>query len=253
MQKPFVEPEAGYQFEPRVITVSKQYQDEKLLSCGLEPARYQGHVDISFLIGLGIQFGIQNGISAEGNVNMLQSLSQSRAIPLDEPLTAKGFIANVTSVPRGRVIDTKVWFEDAEGVEVADASRRSLKPDPAKVGTRGAGERPAPVLEQPWDVLGEFTLNPDQVVEYSSEGNSIHYEPEAARQAGFRAPIIGGGMGVHYIMHGLWQEGIQAAVGMDIYFRRPIFWDERFSLVRNNQAAGLVRPDGKVLTEVKLG
>ena len=37
------------------------------------------------------------------------------------------------------------------------------------------------------------------------EGNSIHYEQEAAEQAGFRAPLIGGGMGVHYLTAEMWR------------------------------------------------
>ena len=135
---------------------------------------------------------------------------------------------------------------------MVDASRRSLKPDPNRVGTRGAGERPAPALVAPWAELEEFTLTPENVVRYSSEGNSIHYEPEAAKKAGFRAPIIGGGMGVHYLMDALWKESTPQSVDLDIYFRRPIFWDDKFTVVKNHEALGLIRRDGKVLTEAKL-
>ena len=252
MQKPFVEPEAGYQFDPESLTVESQHQSEKLLSCGLDPAVFKSYVDISFFIGLGIHFGIRNGISAEGNVNMLQRLSQSRPVELGEELVVKGFIREVQAVPRGRVVDTEVWFEDQQGIKVVDASRRSLKPDPNRVGTRGAGERPAPALVAPWAELEEFTLTPKNVVRYSSEGNSIHYEPEAAKKAGFRAPIIGGGMGVHYLMDALWKESAPQSVDLDIYFRRPIFWDDKFTVVKNHEALGLIRRDGKVLTEAKL-
>ena len=42
---------------------------------------------------------------------------------------------------------------------------------------------------------GIVELTPQAVRDYSVEGNSIHYEEKAAARAGFRAPIIGGGMG----------------------------------------------------------
>jgi hypothetical protein len=62
------------------------------------------------------------------------------------------------------------------------------------------------------------------------EGNSIHYEMEPAQKAGFRAPLIGGGMGVHFLMAELWQghkhSGGPQAFDAEIYFRRPIFWDD---------------------------
>ena len=74
----------------------------------------------------------------EGNVNMLQSLVQHRPARLDELLTVRGEIVAVTEVPRGRAIDTEVVFEDAAGERVISANRRSLKPDPAKAGSRGA-------------------------------------------------------------------------------------------------------------------
>jgi hypothetical protein len=62
------------------------------------------------------------------------------------------------------------------------------------------------------------------------EGNSIHYEMEPAQKAGFRAPLIGGGMGVHFLMAELWRghkhSGGPQAFDAEIYFRRPIFWDD---------------------------
>ena len=71
-----------------------------------------------------------------------------------------------------------------------------------------------------------YQLTPDRVKSYSVEGNSIHYEQEAAERAGFRAPLIGGGMGVHYLTAQMWQDRRPSFFDVSIYFRRPIFWDE---------------------------
>lgn len=226
------EPVAGFQYQPATVTISAAMQQQKLTACGLDAGLFGDCVDPSFYIGEAIHAGINSGISAEGNVNMLQTLTQHRPAGLGEELQVHGQITAVTEVPRGRTVDTEVVFESKTGERVISANRRSLKPNPEKVGSRGAGERPAPVVA---DVsvlrqLTEHTLTPEQVVDYSREGNSIHYDLDAARAAGFRAPIIGGGMGVHYLLAALMAEFAPEFLDLDIYFRRPIFWDDVFTV-----------------------
>lgn len=252
----WTEPVQGFEYREDTVQISRDCQAEKLGLCGIDPACFGDTVDASFFIGLAIRAGVASGISAEGNVNMLQSLVQHRPARLDEPLRVRGRITAVTEVPRGRTIDTHVWFEDDGGRRVISARRRSLKPDPAKA-SRGAGERPPPVLNDPASatVLAEHLLTPAMVVAYSEAGNSIHYDLQAARKAGFRAPLIGGGMGVHFLMAALYAERRRESFDLDIFFRRPIFWDDDFRVVRESQGMGLVRElDGriKVLTEARI-
>ena len=251
-------PEEGFEFEPATIVVTSEHQAEKLSACGLRHSIFDGFVDTSFYIGLGIHAGINNGISAEGNVNMLQNLIQHRPVSLGEELTVKGYIRKITEVPRGVTVDTEVWFEGEDGKRAVSASRRSLKPDPRKKSARGAGDRPAPVVEATTQLqrLGQYQLTPDAVKSYSQEGNSIHYEMDAANRAGFRAPIIGGGMGVHYLVHSLMQHYKPHSFELSIYFRRPIFWDDAFTVGADTageswRAVCLFRDD-KVLTEAKI-
>jgi len=256
----WIEPAQGYKYVEDEVVVSAQYQAEKLTACGIDSSIFGDFVDPSFFIGLAIHAGINSGISAEGNINMLQSIRQHRPVRVDEVLTVNGEIEAVTQVPRGRTIDTMVSFTDQHGSVVITANRRSLKPDADKSG-RGAGERPPLVIE---DVscleLGQqYQLTPQGVCGYSMEGNSIHYEVEAAQLAGFRAPLIGGGMGVHYLLAELWkrQNGKPVTtLSMDVYFRRPIFWDEQvtvgFQQEERLTAMALLKPGGKVGTELAL-
>ena len=252
------EPVAGFEFEPDEIIVTEEYQAEKLDACGLDSSVFKGCVDASFYIGLGIHAGIKNGISAEGNVNMLTALIQHRPVLLGEPLTVKGYIKQVSEVPRGATIETDVWFEGKDGKRAISAPRMSLKPDPSKAGSRGAGERPAPVIAEIETLtqFDEYQLTPDRVKDYSTEGNSIHYEMDAANNAGFRAPIIGGGMGVHYLLHTLTRHCSPKSFDLSVYFRRPIFWDDAFTVAAdtstNNWRAICLRREGKVLTEASI-
>lgn len=251
----WIDPHAGFTYESATVVINREQQVEKLAACGLDPNIFGDAVDPSFFIGEAIHAGINSGISAEGNVNMLQSLVMHRPALLGEPLRVNGRISAVTAVPRGRTIDTEVWFDAEDGSRVITANRRSLKPDPDKPGGRGAGERPPPVIEDPsgLEELGRFTLTPSLVKNYSREGNSIHYDVDAARQAGFRAPLIGGGQGVHYLLACLWPRYQPRTLDLDIYFRRPVFWDETFLVVMAPGAAAIcIAREGKVATEARI-
>ncbi len=260
------EPAVGFEIVSRPLSVTAAHQAEKLEAAGVDPATFGDTVDPSFFIGIGIQAGIRSGISAQGNVNMVQRLTQKRPVQLGETLRVKGHIDAINEVPRGHTVSTVITFEDADGHVVVDASRTSLKPDPSRAGRRGAGDRPPPVVPEPHlaSVIDEHQLTPERVKAYSTEGNAIHYEEEAARKAGFRAPMIGGGMGVHYLAALLWSRGVPTELDLSIFFRRPIFWDERFTaavlgepddrssweglcLLRDEGEAGL-----KVLTEARV-
>lgn len=254
----FVDPEEGFELLRRPVTVTADEQAEKHEVCGLDTAVFQGNIDVSFFIRLGIHAGIVSGISAEGNINMVQSLIQHRPVPLGEPLTVRGTITKVEAVPRGQAVETDVWFEDADGERAVSAWRRSLRPTPGAAG-RGAGARPAPVVTDvdALDVDATHTLTPECVKAFSSEGNSIHYDMDAAVRAGFRAPMIGGGMGVHYLMTSLWARKAPASFDLDIFFRRPIFWDDTFAVAftPSMDATCLWRDEAgtkKVLTEAAI-
>jgi acyl dehydratase len=279
----WVVPHQGFNYLPDTVAVTAAHQIDKLLACGIDADIFAGHVDPAFFIGIAIHAGINSGISAEGNINMLQSLRMHRPVLLDEELAVKGQIVAVTEVPRGLRVDTDVWFEDTHGQRVISAPRTSLRPDPQRAESKshsadvtdkdkgkdkGAGERPQPVVDDlsALEFLASYQLTPDGVRAYSMEGNSIHYEMEPAQKAGFRAPLIGGGMGVHFLMAELWQAHKQSggpeAFDAEIYFRRPIFWDDAVAVYsRADEKSGLnamallkedAQGNNKVGTEISL-
>ncbi len=251
----WVDPHAGFRYVTDTVTVDAAHQAEKLGACGIDAGVFATDVDPAFYIGLAIHAGINSGISAEGNINMSNTIIQHRPVRLGETLTVDGEIVAVDEVPRGQSVRTEVRFVDARGGLAITANRTSLRPDPTKVGTRGAGVKPAPLVHavSGLEPHGRFNLTPEGVKNYSSEGNSIHYEPAAAVAAGFRAPIIGGGMGVHFLTAALWAVSRPTSFGMDVYFRRPIFWDETVQVYMDDVPPGvlaLVKDEGKAGTEI---
>ena len=251
----WIEPYAGFELTSTILSVETSYQSEKLTALDIDPEYYRGWIDPAFFIGISIQAGIDSGISAEGNVNMLTRLKVLRAPRLDEPMRVTGKIESVTEVPRGLRISTNVAFEATSGETLISVPRESLKPvakaSDSPISSRGAGSRPPPVIQSTSDleIREHRDLQPEQTLGYSREGNAIHYDEAVAQQAGFRAPIIGGGQGVHYLTRAFWNLGAQS--DWEIYFRRPIFWDDHIQVgsLTNQKGLALYRGE-KVLTEV---
>jgi len=254
----WIEPYKGYRFQPRAMTVEATEQARLVELCGIDPAVFGECIDPAGFISLAIQEGVRNGIHANGTVNMVNTLVQHRQMKLGEPLTVTGEILDVEDVPRGRVATSAVYFSAADGKAGLTSRRKSLRPDAAKVGTRGAGAQPTPVIQDvaQLQTVGKFTLIPESVKAYTGPHNPIHFDPEAAQRSGFRAPIIGGGQGVRFLTAEIWRRFQPQVLELEAYFRRPIFWDDTVTVMvdeRGGQwrAICLVKGD-KVATEARI-
>jgi hypothetical protein len=254
----WIEPYKGYRFKVRQMTVEPAEQAHLIALCGIDPAVFGDAIDPSGFISLAIQEGVRNGVHANGTVNMGNRIVQHRRMRLGEPLTVTGEILDVEEVPRGKVAISETWFSGADGMVALTSHRRSLRPAPAKVGTRGAGEQPPPVIGDVarLKALATYTLTPEGVRAYSTPLNPIHFDPEAARRGGFRAPIIGGGQGVRFLTAEIWRRFHPEVLDIDVHFRRPIFWDDTVTVMVDERdgdwrAIGLVKED-KVATEARI-
>ena len=254
----WIEPYKGMKFESRVMTVEPAEQERLVGVCGIDPGVFGDKMDPAGFISLAIQEGVRNKVHANATINMVQRLIQHRPLTLGEPLTVSGEILDVEEVPRGRVATSEVWWSGADGKRSLTAGRKSLRPDASKVGTRGAGERPAPVIADVTALkqVGRFTLTPEIVKAYSGPHNPIHFDPEVAKRNGYRAPIMGGTQCVRFLTAEIWRRFAPQTLDLDIYFRRPLFWDDTFEVMVDERdgtwkAIGLAK-DGKVATEARI-
>lgn len=254
-----MEPYAGFEYQARAMTVEAAEQNRLNALCDIGPEVFGEDMDPSGFISLAIQEGVRNRIHANGTVNMAQRIAMHRPMRLGEALTVRGRILEVQEVPRGRVATSETWYEGADGLRALTSGRSSLRPDAAIAATaRGAGEKPAVIVADPAALrrVAGYTLTPAAVSAYSGPHNPIHFDPEAARRGGFRAPIIGGGQGVRFLTAEIWKRGRPQALDMEINFRRPIFWDDAVAVLVQETggvwtAMCLVR-DGKVCTEARI-
>ena len=258
-EAPSIRPYKGFRYKEREMIVDPADEARLLSHCGIDVALFGGNIDPAAFISLAIQEGVRNGISANGGVNMVQGLIQHRPLRLGEPIIVSGEILDVEETPRGLVTTSETWFANSKGERALTTPRRSLKTNPANPDARGAGARPAPVIEDVSRLkeVGRFTLTPSDVKGYGlNTTNLIHVEEEAAKRAGYRAPIIGGGQGVRYLTAEIWRRFNPTAIDLNIYFRRPLFWDDSFS-VRVDDSSGqwtsmCLAKDDKVATEARI-
>ena len=254
----WIEPYKGLKFQDRVMTVEAEEQQRLVRLCGIEPSVFGDNIDPAAFISLAIQEGVRNKVHANATVNMVQHLVQHRQMTLGEKLTVSGQILDMEEVPRGRVATSEVWFSGEDGKRALTSRRKSLRPDASKVGLRGAGERPVAVITEVASLktVGSFTLTPEGVTAYSGPHNPIHFDPEVAIRNGYRAPIMGGTQCVRFLTAEIWRRFAPQTLDMDIYFRRPLFWDDTFSVMVDEQngewKAICLAKDGKVATEARI-
>jgi hypothetical protein len=257
-----IAPTKGFRYQRRVMEVDAADEARLMGDCGIDPALFKGCADPSAFISLAIQEGVRNGISANGGVNMVQGLVQNRPLRLDETITVAGEILDVEPSPRGPVTTSETRYYGADGALALILRRTSLKTDLTRYADpslRGAGPRPPPVIADVATLkrLGRFTLTPEDVKGYNlNTTNLIHFDEDAARRAGYRVPIIGGGHGVRFLMAAIWKEFSPAGIDVDIYFRRPLFWDDTFDIMvaeaGGTWTAMCLAKDGKVATEMRV-
>ena len=227
----------GYVYARRPVSIDRSQQLAKLEASGIDPAVHGGRLDLTFL-GLPILDALMEpGVPLQGQVHVYQRFFQHAPVALDRPLHMTGRITAIEQVAKGEAVRWTFDFTDEGGGDLVTVDRAGLRPRAGgrDRGTGGSGATDflaPPDEDQPgFTELWQRTLVPEQVARYSSDGrNRIHSEPEIARQFGFRAPIAAGLMGVHYYLEALARLGPPDTLDIEIWFKRPMFWDERLSL-----------------------
>ena len=109
-QVPFIEPYPGLKYRERRFVIDAAEQKRLLNLCGIDPAIFGEEIDPIAFITLAIREGVRNGVSANGAVNMAQTITMHRPLSLGEEITVRGGILSVDEVPRGRVAFSETWL-----------------------------------------------------------------------------------------------------------------------------------------------
>ncbi len=223
----------GYIYEPRPVSIDRSVQLAKLEASGIDPDVHGEKLDLTFL-GLPILDALMEpGVPLQGQVHVYQRFIQYAPVAWDARLHMRGEITAIEQVAKGGVVRWAFSFTDDGGRELVTVDRAGLRPRAGGTGGSGATAFLAPPDEDEagFEEIWRRTLVSEQVARYSSDGrNRIHSDPAIARQFGFRAPIAAGLIGVHYYLEALARMGAPDTLDIEIWFKRPMFWDERLSL-----------------------
>jgi len=227
--------ESGFEFPARTFTVAKADQTRKLKCSGIDPALYGDDVEIAMLGLPTLEVLMACGIPILGGVHLSQRFRQIEPFQLEEPITAAGRILEINPHPRGCILRCQFSYTRADGTVCVEAERSGITPIGARDPSDGI-PRPDESLEGFIEIMRR-ELVPEQVADYSSEaGNLIHSDPEVAKEHGFRVPIAAGLMGIHFYREALEKAYQPKAFDLEVWFRRPMFWDDTLSLVAREES-----------------
>lgn len=223
-------------FQRRELVIDSDTQARLLGLCNIDPAIYGDEVDPSAFTALAILEAIRCGMELPG-LHAGQTLTMHRPISLGEFFWLTGEVSDRTQVDRGEMLSCCVELRDRNGTLVLESTERLLIP--TSTTTRRASSSTTADHVAQFREEGEVVFQPEQVVTYQGRDvNPIHFDPDAASRAGFRAPIIGGEVGVRHVMAMIWKAFKPARLSVRISFLRPIFWDDRCTLmVEESQGA----------------
>ncbi len=249
----------GFAYKNIELAIAAALHAEKLACCRIDPGLYRGFVDPTHFAAEAILAAVKSGLSINGNVHWSERFVMTARIPLGQPLTMSGEIAMIKPHPRGSHMRSVFAYTLPDGSVPLRTERTSLRLDPGRPRP-AAGKVPAPPDLSAFETVAEFSFEPDLVARYSAEGNNrIHFDPDVAKEFGFRAPIAGGVMGVRHLMAALCDgNGPPEAFELTVHFRRPMFWDETMRIMATRRTGGgydqlhLVNSDNKIAVEGKL-
>jgi hypothetical protein len=249
----------GFKFPERPVTRTREYQDSRLLACGIDPALY-GDQAAAGLFGQDCFKAMREaGHQVDGLVQTEQRFRQIEPVAVGEPLTQRGWIEAYDEVERGHRLHRTFEFVRRDGHVALVADVIGLVPDKEKWAAAAAktGHKKTPDLREGFEEVSEKTMTPEDVTLFSSDvGNLIHFEPDFAANLGYRAPLAQGLQTMVWMMGRLTEDGPPVSFELSASFRRPVFWDDEVSLWQHKGKNGFIdrlralNGAGKLTTEL---
>lgn len=233
----------GFRFRERPVTRTRDYQDSRLLACGVDPVSYGDQAAASLFGQDCFKAMREAGHQVDGLVQTEQRFKQVQPIAVGEPLTQRGWIEAYDEVERGHRLHRTFEFVRHDGLVALVADVIGLVPDKEKWATAAAkaGKRTPSDPREGFAPVAEKTMTPEDVTLFSSDvGNLIHFEPDFAANLGYRAPLAQGLQTMVWMMGRLTEDGPPVSFELSASFRRPVFWDDEASLWQRKGEDGFI-------------
>ena len=251
-------PGGGYR--KRSVSHDESYQTARLKAAGVEPSLY-GDMAEAGLFGLDcFDSMVDAGLNIDGYVFLSQKYRLIRPIGVGEPLLIDGYVRDLAATSRGPVASEIYRFTNAAGHVCLESELTGLLAFPDGIVDDAAPALPQRVAQPAdgWTMIQEKQVTPDDVRVFSQDvGNEVHFDPDFARQHGFRAPIAQGIMSAVWLLSALYSHGARPArFFVDVRYLRPVFWDDYASLWLRRGGGGAIdmvqsrNADGKVTADL---
>lgn len=255
--------EAGAAFQGETLVVTRQFQDDMLDFCDIDPALYGDEVDPGLLARRPISVigsALFDSHPERGYVHTVQKVERLLPIHVDTPVTMTGQFVKIEDHPRGWLMHARFEFRLAGGdlalivspiALMADPDRNTAAP-PKKSGPQpSADERRADLAAEGWQDLKTKTCTPENVVGYcGSTRNLIHTDPAYAKTFGFRAPITAGNQMINWHLEAAKLAAPAAQFEGEVRLLRPVFWDDAITMMTRPLEGALeiiaVKDDGRI-------
>lgn len=233
----------GFRFPERTLIREAAAQEAALRACAVDPAVWGDLTEPTLWGNDGFRAMSAAGQGIDGYIHVEHRLTLFGTVPLGGAVLFSGETVSNEEVPRGRQIVQRFEVRRADRTLAVVSEHVRLLPDLEKMGAPSAGRPTGGRSDDriPATVLAEKTMRPDDVAAYSRPvGNEIHFDPAFAARYGYRAPLAQG------LMTMTWMAGYLAAdlrsartAALVARFRRPVFWDDRLTLVGERDLEGV--------------
>jgi hypothetical protein len=237
-----VELHEGLALPPRETIVDAERQRRYHASAEMAEGLFAETVDPSILANDCILAGYPLRDGRITNLHMSQRMVQSAPVRLGEPLRLTGRVAELAPMGKGRRVRIDLEFTRADGSVPVRAEMTSLQVDRAAMRQKGAGSAKSFEIEG-FETVASKHPTAARVTGYSVEFplDQVHFDPAVAAAIGLRAPVAQGLMSLTWMMESLAKNGVPRELDILAEFRRPIFWDDRITVLEQAETAFQVR------------
>jgi len=236
--------EAGFRLPEGEASVDAARQARHHAACDV-PAGLFGAVADASILGQDTALAARRaGLPLDGRIHLRTTIRQHAPAPLGEALAVSGVVVPFGPSPRGRVLNARFAFARA-GATLVEMDMQYLLPGPSS----GEAAPRAEAAAEAFAAVARLALTPDKVTGYSREvGNLIHFDPDFAKAAGFRAPLAQGQMQATAALGCFAGWGLPDAFTLDCRYLRPLFWDDdvRIEATADRSRLRFVAPDGRI-------
>ena len=255
--------ETGADFRDETLVISRQFQNDMLDFCDIDPALYGDEVDLGLLARRPISIigsALFDHHHERGYVHTVQQIERILPIHVDTPVAMSGQFTKIEDHPRGWLMHARFEYRLENGdlalivspiALMADPERNTAAP-PKKSGPQPTtADRMADLAAEGWQDLKSKTCTPENVVGYcGSTRNLIHTDPAYAKTFGFRAPITAGNQMINWHLEAAKLAAPAEKFEGEVRLLRPVFWDDAITMMTRKQDAVLeiiaVKDDGRI-------